>query len=891
MKNIWSIYASDWKHIFKVPTGIFLMVALAVLPSVYDWVNVISVWDPYAHTEGIKIAVTSEDEGAIVQDKTVNIGHDVMESLKTNRKLGWTFVDEEEAKRGVERGDYYASILIPPDFSRKLTSIASGSPQKPAVEYTVNEKINAVAPKITSSGVSALTAQINENFMKTVSETALQKFAEVGLQIEEELPTIRKVESGILTLEQSLPEVEQMGQKVLEVEAKLPEIHEKAQKIVELEQHIPQLEEAGKAILQVEAHWPQINEAAQQVVTLQKKLPEIQRAADRAAEIAQNFDKVDAALSSGIEKAQQAGEIVSTAQQALPKVEEIVEQGGAFAGAVQDFLIKNEAALDTLPSVVKMNLFLLQQTAQSVSQITQQLMDANLDPQKAVTALTFIQARLTGGAEVLTRTIDLLQRLNAYVSSPIITDSITRLGTLQSNMQEQIRTVGSIISAINSGTKPTQDLVERLNARAKEADALLGDVLSRYDTEIVPQMKQALERVKSAAQDASDTLQIAKSQLPNIKELLNDAQAGIQFGQEQLAALQQDLPQIRAKVQETTAALQDKLDQFTRAVNAAAAFVQTDLPKVGEKLHEASDFVRQDLPGLEQQLHQASDFVQNKLPEVEDGVHQVADLVRNDLPDLENAVHQAADRIRQVQGDGSLADLSRLLRGDIAEESDFLARPVQINEHRLYPIPNYGSAMAPFYAVLSLWVGSTLLISLLRIEVENPDNRYKGYHMYFGRLLTFLTLGLIQAVIMTLGDIWVLGTYVVHPVWFVLFAILVGSIFVTITYTLLSVFGNIGKGIAIVFMVFQFSSSGGTFPISTTSHFFQMLNPYMPFTYAISLLREAVGGILVATAVKDVLCLVAFIALSYLLALALKKPLSGLIRRSAENAKRTKIIS
>lgn len=112
--NILNIYARDWRNIAKVPTGIFLMIALVLLPSVYDWVNLVAVWDPYAHTSGIRIAVTSRDEGAVVQGKTVNVGTEVVESLKKNTKLGWTFVDEGEAERGVEEGDYYASLLIPP---------------------------------------------------------------------------------------------------------------------------------------------------------------------------------------------------------------------------------------------------------------------------------------------------------------------------------------------------------------------------------------------------------------------------------------------------------------------------------------------------------------------------------------------------------------------------------------------------------------------------------------------------------------------------------------------------------------------------------------------------------------------------------------------------------
>lgn len=130
--------------------------------------------------------------------------------------------------------------------------------------------------------------------------------------------------------------------------------------------------------------------------------------------------------------------------------------------------------------------------------------------------------------------------------------------------------------------------------------------------------------------------------------------------------------------------------------------------------------------------------------------------------------------------------------------------------------------MSPFYAVLSLWVGSTLLISLLRAEAENPEGTYRGYELYLGRLATFLTVGLLQAICVTAGDIWILGTYVADQWFFIVFAMLVSAVFVTITYTLLSVFGNIGKGIAIIFMVFQFSSSGGTFPISMTSPFFKL---------------------------------------------------------------------
>ncbi|WP_340026771.1 YhgE/Pip domain-containing protein [Paenibacillus sp. FSL K6-1096] len=255
------------------------------------------------------------------------------------------------------------------------------------------------------------------------------------------------------------------------------------------------------------------------------------------------------------------------------------------------------------------------------------------------------------------------------------------------------------------------------------------------------------------------------------------------------------------------------------------------------------------------------------------------------------AVRHGAQTLRGIKQEANLEEIAQLLSGDIRGQSDFLANPVVLKQQTLYPIPNYGSAMTPFYVVLSLWVGGTLMVSLLRTSVDTGGRSYRGYQLYLGRLGTFLTIGILQALVAVLGNIFLLGGYVADPVWFVLSAVLISIVFVTVIFTLVSVFGSIGKGIAIVFMVLQFSSSGGTFPVSTTGHFFQALNPFMPFTYAISLLREAVGGLLPEIAVRDVLLLILFGLLALLLGLTLRKPLEGIIRRTAAKVEESKLIT
>lgn len=891
MRSIWQIYKTDWLNIIKVPTGIFLIIGIIILPCLYDWVNIKSVWDPYANTGGVKIAVTSEDQGTVVADKNINIGDELLNSLKNNKKLGWTFVDKEQAQRGVERGTYYASILIPSDFSSTITGIIDGKLDRPEVIYTVNEKVNAIAPKVTSSGVSSLTKQINENFTEAVSEALLTKLSEIGIEIEGQLPIIRKIEAGIFELDRKLPEIQAAGQKVLELEKKLPEIHDKAQIIIEVEKHIPEINKAAQYVLQIQQNWPKITTTLEEIVIIQKKLPEIQQAVARIQELDQSFNKISDTINLALEKAGKAIEIVTAAQNALPRMAEIADKGAAFANQLNNFLTANSEAFETIVPLVKQNLTLVQQAADLTVLLTERLLQADPDAWPSAEEVITVRDRLSSAAKVIGNTISLLSRMNSYVPGQALTDEIGRLQTVSDQLSRQIQMLTTIAASLENGKTPAKDVVESLNKLAQNTSSSLSSILSRYDSEIIPSLTAGIEKLKTLADASASKLQEAKGELPDIEAILADTKSGLELGQAELAKIQKELPQIRAKVHELSQTLQSKADAFTKAVNAVAPFLQNNLPAIGKKLDEAGAFVKNDLPRTEEELTKLADFVRNKLPEVESGVHKVAGLVRDDLPMLQQAIRQTANKLREVEENNHFADLAKLLRGDIKKESEFLASPVQIKQNRIYPIPNYGSAMSPFYGVLSLWVGATLLISLLKPDADNPGGIYRPYQLYLGRLATFLTIGLLQAISISLGDFYLLHAFVADKLEFALFAMLISAVFVTITYTLLSVFGNVGKGIAIIFMVFQFSSSGGTFPISMTSPFFQALNPFMPFTYAISLLREGVGGILWDTALRDILFLVGFICLSLFVALVLKRPLSGIIKKSMENAKKTKIIS
>ena len=165
----------------RVPAAWIVIIGMAFVPALYAWFNIVGFWDPYSQTSHIRVAVANEDEGATKdQIGTVNVGAMLEMQLKGNDQLGWHFVSAQEARAEVERGDSYAAFVIPASFSRDLTGIVDGTYVKPNIQYYVNEKNNAVAPKITGAGATALDRQINSAFVSTVAKVLSEKASEAG---------------------------------------------------------------------------------------------------------------------------------------------------------------------------------------------------------------------------------------------------------------------------------------------------------------------------------------------------------------------------------------------------------------------------------------------------------------------------------------------------------------------------------------------------------------------------------------------------------------------------------------------------------------------------------------------------------------------------------------
>ena len=200
---------------------------------------------------------------------------------------------------------------------------------------------------------------------------------------------------------------------------------------------------------------------------------------------------------------------------------------------------------------------------------------------------------------------------------------------------------------------------------------------------------------------------------------------------------------------------------------------------------------------------------------------------------------------------------------------DYFLAPVKLEKHELFPVPNYGSNVAPFYLVLSMWVGALITCTMLK-PGNSEGTKYSSFEMYFGKLILFVFMSILQVAI-TIAGSFILGIYIANPILFILSAVLVSVVFMVLMYSLVSALGNVGKAVSIVLLVLQISGTGGIYPVEIMRQFFQVINPYLPMTYAITLIREAQLGLVWIRFIPALVVLVAIGIITVIVMLIVKE--------------------
>ena len=214
----------------------------------------------------------------------------------------------------------------------------------------------------------------------------------------------------------------------------------------------------------------------------------------------------------------------------------------------------------------------------------------------------------------------------------------------------------------------------------------------------------------------------------------------------------------------------------------------------------------------------------------------------------------------------SLSDVTGINETILGE---YFYSPITLERVNLHPVDHYGDQIAPFYIVLSMWVGALITCAMLS-PGTSTKTKYTSLEMYFGKLNLFVVLSILQA-ITTIILCLLIGISVDNLLMFIFSCIFVSLVFMTLVYSFVSAVGQVGKVIAILLLVFQISGTGGIYPIEIMNPIFQMLYPFLPMTYAINIIREVTLGLIWSNYIPSFLVLVAIAILTIVLSLIVKK--------------------
>ena len=702
MKKSFQIFKRDLGRLFRNRAAVLILVGISVLPSLYAWFNIAANMDPYGNTKGIQVVIANEDKGADSEQMSLDAGQNIVDNLKKNDQLGWKFVDAKEAKKGVRSGKYYAAIVIPDNFSESLLSILSGDIKQPKLDYYINEKKNAIAPKITDTGASTIQQEINDTFTSVAAESISELLSK---------------EAG------------ELSGKVSEGNSSLI-----------------------KAIADTRKNLDEYN----------KVLENFQKTVDKSDEIMASavsmLDQVTVTAESGAKAIEDSGNVLADTRTAV----------GQFSTEFSNGLSNGETLLnDTYVSAsAKLGVF----------------------ETKAGQALTAVDSSLSTASSLLDKNQELLEQLKELNDkiqghtelgqqiSAVIGQKITELENQNASLQELVSSLKTGNQGIQNAVTTAKNTRTSLEKLAKESKDSLQNYRTNLDQKILPQLNQSLDSMASAA------LTGVEPTVEQLKTILN---------------------QLNDSLKSSASALGQTGDVLTQ-VDEALASVQTDLNAL-----------------------QSSEMYQK------------------------------------------LTSLEGLDADSIA---DFMSSPVSIKSNVLYDVENYGSGMTPFYTNLALWVGGLILVSILKQEVDKDEKvrKFTAGQAYFGRWLLFVAVGLVQGLIVCVGDILLLKVQCVHPVAFVCVGVFCSFVYVNLIYALALTFKHIGKALGVVLVILQIPGSAGTYPIEMTPAFFQRLHPLLPFTYGISAMRECIAGMYGANIWKYLGILAIFFPISLFIGLVLR---------------------
>lgn len=767
---------SEFKRLFAKKTVLLSVLICIFVPLVYAMIMLSPKWGPYDNLDNLPIAVVNSDEGAVKDGEEINVGDELIENLKTNEELGWEFVTKEEAQRGMDRMKYYMMIEVPSNFSENALTVLDDNPQRPELKFIQNEGLHFMAAQVTDKAAESLKNQLSTQVTETYVDNVFSQLGDVADGFAEAHEGSEQISDGAGQLKDGSDEI-------------LTSLIDKSSDISRLADGAKELN-AGTGELQN---------------SLVVKQPDISRLANGALE-----------LNAG------TGTLLSNLQNKSSDIAKLAD------GAQQ----------------VNDGTGLLLSTLNEKSSDIKKLSDGAVELKSGAKELQSGSKQLLEGTKTAK---DGSAQLKAGLDEQLVPGSAElAAGVLQAQqgVNETIESMGTLYESL--------EFLSTLDKEHPMYDGILDTVLKQLEQSLqdAPQKQNDFQRLVDGANQLRDGLKKG-SEFNNGLSALNSGLAELVEGQEQLNAGATQLADGASQIADGNKTVKSGWDELEKNVavlhdgttqiadgNKTVKNGWQELTTGATQLHDGSTQIAdgnqtvesgwRELTAGATQLHDGSTQIADGNQTVEEGWGALTDGVTQ----VDDGLGELLDGSGQLV-EGLLGGVERTSSLNPTEANKVMfASPVVLDGEVINSFPFYRNANAPYILTLALFVGVMAMSFVVpyRKPASLPST---GMSWFIGKVTKLSALVTIQAILISLFSLLILKIEVQSSILFIFFSIWVSLTFLMIVLFLIALAGNIGRFVALVFVVLQLSTTGSDLPIHMLPEGLRKLSTFLPFTYSL----------------------------------------------------------
>ena len=804
---------------------VLVLIAMSCIPLLYGALYLYGNWDAYGHVNGIVGALVVEDEGATDSSgQQVNTGADVKKNLLDAGTFDWRQVPtREEAVDGVEKGTYDFALVIPKNFSRNLQSAAAFKPdangntgtidpQSAGIEIVTNDANNYVLTNIVTKAGTSVRDSVASKVGNATANALLASFTTIHSKMGEAASGAEKVNTGTVKLADAIVQLKDGSATVNDGALKLKDgtvtLSDGTTQLVDAQKQLADgADKLASGAATLDSGAATMNSGAAKLVdgstTLKNGTSTLASAAASASDGASKLKDGSATLAQGTSSLKDGSATLAQGANSLAEGTHKLRQG------------LDESGIRELPGQLNAMCQHLQQTDTSAPSG-----DFGRDLSNTVVSASAqrLRERLAPMVAAGTMTQQQADELVSSVDSDEFKGEVATLNqkALESHLASRSATAADAMSKLQA-LKSSHCVADGSSSSAAKIQTLVSGV-------------DALDAASTSVAKGASSLAEGAARVDSGASSLASGAATLADGNAQIASGASSLASGASSLAEGT----ENLKSGTDSLKSGTATLKDGTSTLAEKEQSAVEGQQKVADGASNLKDGASQLTEGteKLASGTDQLNSGASELKDGTSSLQSGL---ASGTKQVPN---------LSESDQTKVADTMSNPVTLSHNSLASGRNYGEGMGPFFMCLALWIGGLMLVQTLRVM----NNRALASHapsvrVMLGSWMPFGLVGIAQATLMFVVIKFGLGFEMAHPWLAWLFLCFVALIFTGFIHGLTVFLGAPGKLVALVVLILQLVTGGGTMPYETLPEPIRWMHDFFPMGYAVTGMRRLSYGV------------------------------------------------